>query len=96
MNQEEQGKKMQQIIAKAWMDEDFKQRLLTDPAAVLKEGGFELPAGMEVRMVENTDKVLHLVLPAKPASEELSDEQMEKVAGGMGADGGWEVRVNLW
>jgi hypothetical protein len=82
MNQEEQGKKMQQVIAKAWMDEGFKMRLLSDPAAVLKEEGLEMPSGMEVRMVENTDKVLHLVLPAKPNGDEMSEEQLEHVAGG--------------
>jgi hypothetical protein len=82
MSQEEQGKNMQQLIAKAWMDEGFKKRLLAEPAAVLKEEGLEMPPGMEVRMVENTDKVLHLVLPVKPASDELSDELLENVAGG--------------
>ena len=39
MNQEEQGKKMGQIIAKAWTDDTFKRKLITNTAAVLKEAG---------------------------------------------------------
>ena len=43
MNQEEQGKKMSQFLAKCWADEGFKQKLLADPAAMLKAQGMELP-----------------------------------------------------
>ena len=38
MNQEEQGKKMSQLIAKCWADEGFKQKLLADPAANAESG----------------------------------------------------------
>ncbi len=82
MNKEEQIKKMQKIIAKAWMDEGYKKRLLSDPAAVLKEQGMETPPGVEIRTVENTDKVFHLVLPPKPSGDELSDEHLSHIAGG--------------
>jgi hypothetical protein len=34
------------------------------------------------KALENTDKVVHLVIPAKPA--DLSDADLEKVAGGAG------------
>ena len=88
MNQEEQGKKMNQIIAKCWADEAFKKKLLTDPAATLKAEGAEVPAGLSVKAVENTDKVFHLVIPAKPT--DLSDTDLDKVAGGFvcGLSGG--------
>jgi hypothetical protein len=85
MNHEEQwkdqGKKMSQLIAKCWSDEDFKRKLLADPAATLKAGGVEVPGGLSVKAVENNDKVFHLVIPAKPT--DLSDEDLDKVAGGM-------------
>ena len=86
MNIEEQAKKMNKIIAKCWADEAFKTKLLADPAATLKAEGAEVPAGLTVKAVENTDQVFYLVIPAKPT--DLSDEDLDKVAGG-GIPGGF-------
>ncbi len=80
MTQEEQGNKIGQLIAKCWADEGFKQKLLSDTMATLKEEGAELPAGLTVKALENTDSVFHLVIPAKPT--DLSDDDLDKVAGG--------------
>ena len=81
MNQEEQRKALGQLIAKCWADESFKQQLLADTMATLKAEGAELPAGLTVKAVENSDTVFHLVIPAKPRSD-LSDDYLDKVAGG--------------
>jgi hypothetical protein len=78
---QEYAKRYGQLVARAWSDEAFKARLLADPAAVLAEEGIPVLPGVEVRAVENTDRVLYLTLPPKP-SEELSDEQLDAVAGG--------------
>jgi Nitrile hydratase, alpha chain len=69
------------IIAKAWRDPAFKAELIANPAAVLKAEGVDVPAGMTVTVVENTDRQFHLVLPPVP-SDELSDEALDAVAGG--------------
>lgn len=82
MNKEEKGKKMGQIIAKAWSDDDFKKKLLTDATAVLKAEEMEVPDGVEIRAVENTDNVFYLVVPQHPALVPLSDDQLANVAGG--------------
>jgi hypothetical protein len=71
-----------QIVARAWADAAFKSRLLADPAAVLKEYGVAPPSGVTIKVHENTDKVLNLTLPSKPAAEELSVEELQRVAGG--------------
>ena len=73
------------IIARAWRDPAFKAKLLADPQATLKEAGVAVPAGVKVTVVENTDSHFHLVLPPKPAGE-LSDAELDKVAGGMSAE----------
>ena len=70
MNQEEQAKKISQLIAKCWADEGLKQKV-----------GLELPAGMSYVAHENTEKVTHLVIPAKPT--DLSDEYLGHVTGGV-------------
>jgi len=72
------------IVAKAWRDPSFKAELIANPAAALKAEGIDVPAGMTVTVVENTDKVFHLVLPPVP-SDELSDEALDAVAGGNGS-----------
>jgi hypothetical protein len=80
LNQEEYGRKMSQLIARCWADESFKRKFLADPEATLKAEGAELPAGVSIKALENTDNVVHLVIPAKPT--ELSDEDLDKVAAG--------------
>ncbi len=71
-----------QIVARAWTDDAFKKRLLASPAEVLKEYGLVAPSGIKIKIHENTEKLLNLVVPIKPAAEELSEEELHRVAGG--------------
>ena len=71
----DQQKKWAKIVAKSWADEDYKKRLLSMPMEILKKEGMELPSGLEVRVVENTDNVYYLVLPEKPSESEISAEE---------------------
>jgi hypothetical protein len=64
--QQDWAKLYGQLMVKAWQDETFKQRLLGDPKATLAEHGIPVPAGHEVRVLENSPQVTHLVLPPKP------------------------------
>jgi hypothetical protein len=78
----EWGKGWGKLIARAWADEGLKKRLLADPAQVLKENGLEVPPGVQVKVVEDTESLIHLTLPAKPTSGELSEEELSSAAGG--------------
>ena len=78
--QQQRRQRWGQLVARAWLDEDFKHRLLAEPAAVLKEAGLELQEGVHVKIMENTDSLGHLVLPAKPASGDMSEEQLATAA----------------
>ena len=71
-----------QIVARAWCDEDFMQRLLSDPRAVLVEHDLEVPPGTEVEVamgtevkIEDSDPVRRFILPARP-SQELMEEEL--------------------
>jgi hypothetical protein len=64
-----------QVVARAWSDEDFKQRLIQDPRGVLAEHGADLPDGIDLEVVEDTSTTRHLVLPPPP-SDELTDEEL--------------------
>jgi hypothetical protein len=75
-----------QLIEKAWKDDSFRQALRTDPRGSVERAlGAKLPAGLQVKVVEEAADTFYLVLPAKPdraPSERLSDKQLEAVAGG--------------
>ena len=81
MSAEQQGKAWGKIVARAWQDAGFKRRLLADPAAVLKEHGVAVPAGVQVQVLEDTEAVRNLVLPSKPGGE-LAEADLEQVAAG--------------
>ncbi len=77
---EERLKAYGRIVAKAWDDEAFKQRLLADPKAALQAEGLTFPEDAEVRVVETNDRLYYLPLPPKPAR--LSAEELSQLAGG--------------
>ena len=79
---EDQAKKLQQLIARAWADDTFKKKLLADPMTTLAAEGLPAPDGVTLKAVENTDKVFYLVIPARPT--DLSDSDLES-AGGLSA-----------
>jgi nitrile hydratase len=50
------------VVARAWSDPGYKDRLLTDGTAAIKELGFEGPEGDHMVVVENTPDVHNLVV----------------------------------
>ena len=71
------------LFAACWKDEALKARFMADPKAVLAERGIDVPDGIDVNVVENTDNTVHITMPQAPAGAgELSDEELANVAGG--------------
>jgi hypothetical protein len=70
------------VMAQAVTDPVFRMRLMADPVATMKAAGITIPEGVAVKVVENTDSVVHLVLPAS-GEVELADSDLEAVAGGV-------------
>ncbi|MGH9783829.1 MAG: nitrile hydratase subunit alpha, partial [Terriglobia bacterium] len=50
------------VVARAWVDPAYKQRLLTDATAAIKELGYSGLQGEDMLVVENTPKVHNLVV----------------------------------
>ena len=80
------------VIAKAWREPAFKAKLIADPRAILAEAGVAIPAGVTVKVLEDTATHLNFVLPPKPTGQ-LSDEALDAVAAGeappMPGKSGW-------
>ena len=79
----EQRNQLADLFAACWKDEALKQRFMSDPKAVLAEYGMDVPDGMDVNVVENTDNMVHITMPAPASgSMDLSDEELSNAAGG--------------
>jgi hypothetical protein len=72
------------IARKAWADEAFRAEFLADPAAAfVKHAGVPAAQLPRITVHEEQPGSWHIVLPAKPdAAAELSDGELEKIAGG--------------
>ncbi len=73
------------MIAQAWKDDAYKQELLSNSKAVIeREFGVQLPVKVNVHVMEEDSTNLYFVLPARPnlSNAELSEDQLEAIAGG--------------
>lgn len=67
------------VVVQAWRSDAYRQALVHDPHEVLlRDAGIEIPRDVEIRVVENTERVQYLVLPAKPAPP-IAEEEAEHV-----------------
>lgn len=86
MSNSETTKVFQEVINKAWDDDSYRAQLIAEPAVAIKSAtGYEVPAGAKIVVVDETDpSVVHFHLPPEPNFDdmELTDEQLEAVAGG--------------
>ncbi len=69
------------VMAQAVSDPAFRGRLIADPVPTMQAAGMTVPDGVKVTVVENTDTLVHLVLPAA-GTQELTDQELDAVIGG--------------
>ena len=50
------------VVAKAWTDDAYRERLLADGTRAVAELGFGGPEGADIRVLENTDDVHNVVV----------------------------------
>jgi hypothetical protein len=93
----EAQKTLSKIVAKTWLDEQFKSQFLSNTNAVLEENGLTLPSDVEFRVSDNTlvgtltnevpdreSVVYEIPLPDKP--EGLTDQPIQSWTNGNNSD----------
>jgi hypothetical protein len=76
--------KLEQVVARTWEDEAFKQELMSNPNAVLeREVGEKLPEGIELRVVQETSNTRYILIPSP---SDITPEELEQMRQGMAGD----------
>ena len=70
-----------QVKAKALTNAEFRKKLLANATEVLRKAGAIFGKDVDVKVVENTEKIRHLVLPFIAAGT-LSDDALAAIAAG--------------
>ena len=85
------------IVERAWKDPAFHDEFVADPKATIeKYSGQKLPAEAKILAHAEDDTTIHFVIPKKPANaDQLSDEDLEKVAGGIDVFAGIVIGISL-
>jgi hypothetical protein len=83
-NEAEAQKTLAEIAKRVQTDPEYRKLALKDPnAAIAKVNPTPVPAGFKVQFVDNEGANLTIVLPDALSTEgELSDAELEQVAGG--------------
>jgi hypothetical protein len=69
------------IVARAWADEGFRERLKTDPrSAVAEETGVAVPESIAIEVLEETPERAYIVLPSNRVA--ISDDALDLAGGG--------------
>ncbi|MGJ5675413.1 MAG: NHLP leader peptide family RiPP precursor [Nostochopsis sp.] len=69
------------LITRALKNEEFRQELIANPKAVVeKELGVKLPEELEIKVLEETESTLYMVVPSNPY-EGIFEEELKVLVG---------------
>lgn len=62
----ETNMRWREIVIRAWSDDEFKRRLISDPRATLADAGLPVSEDVNYVVIENEPRRIHLILPSRP------------------------------
>ena len=86
-------KELAQIIAKAWTDPAFKEKLMKNPKEAFLEGGIPCADGGSIHVHQNKKGDWNFIIPMKPEGK-LSETELREAAGWRDSQG-WRLRFPL-
>lgn len=66
IREREYERRFAMLLATAWSDKAFMQRLVQDPVKCFEEFGLTLPEGRKVHVHVDTANEMHIVIPEEP------------------------------
>jgi hypothetical protein len=82
MSNEQTEEKLSQLASRASTDQNFKQKLVNDPAPLLRENGIEIPEGAEPRVLADKESISFEFVPQQSSGAELTESALSAVTGG--------------
>lgn len=73
---EEVAKLVAKVVAHAWLDPAYKECLVLDPVQTFRDAGIEVEEGVDIVVLQDTEKTKHLVLSDERVPEEHRVEQV--------------------
>ena len=86
-NWQEMAKAISKVVAKAWLDEGFKNLLMQDAKNILEKEGISFPTGTHVKVdqrvfswkiepIDPTSEVAAITIPLPPKPAGVSDQEL--------------------
>ena len=66
LREREYQRRYAMLLATAWRDQEFMQRLREQPRECFKQFGITIPEDQNVHVHVDSDQELHIVIPARP------------------------------
>ena len=70
------------ILTRTSHDKAFRQEFLRDPAGVLRQAGIQVPHGKTIKVLENSDEQMYIVIPTSLREQPANWNRRERPAPG--------------